>query len=242
MFVQLRILLVYDGIAAIVQQVGGVDVTGQGKGLSGQLQRISHHEGVGVAGHGYQVIGLEESRLLQYPASYVRQGDPVPGRIEMFRSAGYLCRLEGDAPDTSLLQGKFDDLTYLVIVDALLEGNYQGGGKIQLIQVFQGFQPDVRKVLATQTFQRLRLEGVELQVDFEVGTIGSQPRGKFPVLRNTDTIGIYHQVTDGLFTRYVQNGKEVRMQGGFPAADLHYIRPPFIGNDDIQHFFHFLHG
>jgi hypothetical protein len=64
-----RVLLVDDGVATAVDEDVGRDEPGERNDLAGELQGVSHGEGVGMAGYGDEVFGLEVGCLVEDAAA-----------------------------------------------------------------------------------------------------------------------------------------------------------------------------
>ena len=93
LLVLLCILFIHDGVTAVVQQVGRIDIPGHGKYLPCKLQRVAHYQSVGIARHRDKIVRLENTGLLEYAVSYTGQGYTISGGIKMFEPARYLCGL-----------------------------------------------------------------------------------------------------------------------------------------------------
>src|SRR5689334_23255400 len=114
------VLLIYNSITAIIEQVCRVDISREWKYLTCQFQYISHDKRIGITGDWNQVVGLKQIALFQYFLPYSCHGDPVRFRIKIFEPACYLCGLKGNTTHASLLQRIVDNCTDLVVIQSLL--------------------------------------------------------------------------------------------------------------------------
>ena len=96
------VLLIDNGVSAVVKQICWIDVSRQRKDLPSKLERIAHDQRIGVARHWYQVISVEYICLLQDFSSHFRECNPVGSDIEMVDSSSDLCWLKRDTPNTGL--------------------------------------------------------------------------------------------------------------------------------------------
>src|SRR6202012_4363318 len=100
--------------------------------------------------YGNKIVRLKDLALLQYLLPYLRRCKAARCRIEMLQPAADLGRLKSNAPNAGLLQGIFYYGADLIVIEPLLEGDYQRGRKIVCIEIFKRFLPDIRQVLAAQ--------------------------------------------------------------------------------------------
>ena len=240
--VQAFVLFVHNGVARIVQQVLRIQIAGQRDHFAIDFQRVSHGQRIRIAGHRNDVGCGENTRLLQDLLPHLGERNTVLRRIELLGTAGNLGRLEGDAAHTGLLQPVADDLADLVVVQSFLQGNHQGGGEVLPVQVFQCLPAYGPQVFAAQGFEGFFFKRVELQIHLKIRHVRCQAAHEGRIFGNADAVGVQHQVPDGLALGNVQNFKELRVHGGFAAADLHHVGLAFIGHHNVEHPFYFFQG
>src|ERR1700679_2432804 len=90
-----RVLLVDDRVATAVDQDVGRNKPSERNNLSREFQCVSHSEGIGMAGNGNQVFGLEVGGLVEDPAAVLGQRESVFGAGVVEEAASLLNGLEG---------------------------------------------------------------------------------------------------------------------------------------------------
>jgi hypothetical protein len=93
-----------------------------------------------------------------------------------------------------------------------------------LVEGFEGFFADVAEVGAADLEERVAAEGVELEVEFEVGHVGGEAGGEGGVLGDADAVCVDHEVLDGAAFGGVEDFEELGVDGGFAAGDLDDVR------------------
>ena len=115
-----------------------------------------------MAGDGDDVFRREDRRLIQDVAPHFREGEAVFCGIKSIEPAGDLDGLEGDAADAGLFEGEIDDLADLVVIDAALEGDDEGGGDVVFVEAVEGFLADIAQVFAAKGLERLGTERIKI--------------------------------------------------------------------------------
>ena len=87
------------------------------------------------------------------------------GRVELDVAPGVRDRLERDRADGRVRHAEADDVTDLVLVEALLDGGDEGDGQAELGAVVEGLLLRVAQVAPTDVEVRPLVEAVELHVD-----------------------------------------------------------------------------
>ena len=90
------------------------------------FERVSHSDGVRVARDRQDISGGEDIALLEQLGAHLTQGQAVGRWVKLFAAPRMLDGLKGDAAHAGLLEPILNDLTELVIVDALFHGHHQG--------------------------------------------------------------------------------------------------------------------
>ena len=85
-------------------------------------------------------------------------------------------------------------------------------------------------------------EGVELEVELELGHVGGEAVGEGFVLRDADAVGVDHEVADGAALGGVEDFEELRVDGGLAAGDLDDVGLGFVGDDAVEHAFDLVEG
>src|ERR1035441_9094230 len=70
-------------------------------------------------------------------------------------------------------------------------------GDVVAVQFFERVFADAAEVGAPELHQRFALEGIELEIDFEVFFVVSQALHEVFFLRDADTVRVHHQVAMG---------------------------------------------
>ena len=84
-------------------------------------------------------------------------------------------------------------------------------------QVIQGLLPDPAQVGAAQIDQRVSLQRVELQIDFKAALVLCQPRREIRLARDSQAVGIDHDMADRAGADRVEDREKLRMRGRLAA-------------------------
>jgi len=156
-------------------------------------------------------------------------------RVELFVSARILDGLEGDAADALERQGVIDDGGHLLVVQALLDGTNERGRNIRAFQGGKRVLPHFGEIGAAQGFQRLGIETVELQVNFQTDPAFFQFGDKARIRSDAHAVGVDHEMTNGALPCHVDDPDDFRMQGRLAAGQLQEIRFTFARDQCIHH-------
>ena len=230
-------LLIKNCIASGVDEHLGRNHAGQRRDLAIQLEGVGHSQRIRMAGDRNDVLGLEDSALLQDLAPHFGQREPVGCRIEFFQAACVLYGLKGHAAHAGLLQCIVNNLADLVIVQSFLQSHNQIRRYVVAVQLLHGLLTHAAQVSPAQGHQRLALKGIKLQVDLKIFFVLRQPPDKIFFLGDAHPVGVHHQMADGPRLSQLNHFEEIRMHRWLAARELHHIRPPFVAHDRIEHLF-----
>jgi hypothetical protein len=230
-----RVLLVDDRVATAVDQDVGRNKPSERNNLSREFQCVSHSEGIGMAGNGNQVFGLEVGGLVEDPAADLGQRESVFGAGVVEEAASLLNGLEGYAANTGLLQGEIDDGAKLVVIDAAFHCNHKRCRNTELVEAFEGLLASVAQIGSAQLQEGLAAQGVELKIKLEAWHVGGKAMGKGFILRDADAVGVDHEVANRSAFSCVEHLEELRVDGGFAAGYLHDVGLSFVSDDAVEH-------
>ena len=149
--------------------------------------------------------------------------------------AGLLDGLKGDAADAGLLQRELNDGAHFVVVDAALDRHDERGGDVERVEFFEGFRTDAAEVGAAELHQRVAALGVELEVELELRHVRREALGEAFFGRETDAVGVDHQVLDGPALRGVEDSEEFGVDGRLAAGYLDDVGLDLVRDDRIEH-------
>src|SRR5580658_4351967 len=155
------------GVACAVDEHLGFDDSRQWDDLAADFEGVGHGQGVRMARNGNHVFGPKHIGLFQDFSADFRESEPVGGGIEILQATGVLNRLERDAANAWLREGKVNHFADFAVVQALLQGHDQRSGDLVLIQILQGALAHTAKIPSPQVEERFALKRIELQVHLE---------------------------------------------------------------------------
>ncbi len=127
------------------------------------------------------------------------------------------------------------DRADFAVVDAALHGDHQRGRDAVPFEIFQRLAAHPPQVRAAQVHQRVALERIELQIDFEPALALGQLRDEIRLLRDAQAVGIDHHVADRAAARLVEDREELRMQGRLAAGNLHQVGLALARDQRVEH-------
>src|SRR5262249_6168259 len=91
------------------------------------------------------------------------------------------------------------------------------------------------EIRSPQMHERVALERIELQIDFQPSLIGGELRHEVGLVSNAKPVGVNHDVPDRAAAHRVEHSKKVRMQGRLSAGELHEVGLSLTCDEGIEH-------
>ena len=101
---------------------------------------------------------------------------------------------------------------------------------------------DAAEVGAAELHQRFALEGIELEIDFEIFFVFGQTLDEIFVFGDADAVRIHHQMADGAGLGHFHNLEKIWMDRGLAAGELDNVGMAFVADDCVEHFFDLIEG
>src|SRR4051812_9798742 len=100
----------------------------------------------------------------------------------------------------------------LVIVDAALHGDNEGGRYAMPLEILQRLLAYFSQIGAAEIDQRLAFERVELQIDLEAALVFREPRHEIRLARDSKPVGVDHDMANRAGAYRGENCEEIRVQ------------------------------
>ena len=90
--------------------------------------------------------------------------------------------------------------------------------------------------------QGLALEGIELEIDFEIIFVVGEAFDEIFFFGDADAVGVDHQMLDWAALGQFHNLEKIWVDGGLSTGELDYVGVTFVADDGVQHFFDLREG